>query len=97
MKSLKTHIVLFSALIYKKKYLLGIMRFLRFKRCAQGRVIPNNTSGSERSKLAFAYGRIPTLELIPKRRRLSAANKQLTYVLNLRGAERAGRTNKYVN
>jgi len=30
------------------------------------------------------------LELTPKGRRLQAANKQLTYVLTIRGKERAG-------
>ena len=51
-KSLKTNVVLFSALI-KRKYLRSIMKWLRVKRCVQGRVIPNNTSGSEKSKLAL--------------------------------------------
>ena len=52
MKSLKTNIVLLSALIYRK-YFPNIMRWLGVKRCVQGRVIPNNISGSERSKLAL--------------------------------------------
>ena len=52
MKSLKTDTVLFNALIYRQ-YLPRIMRWLRVKRCAQGRVTPNKTSGSERSICAL--------------------------------------------
>lgn len=57
-KSLKTNIVLFSALIYRKylpsiyelvSTLLREMAVFIVNRCVQGRLIPNNTSGSERS------------------------------------------------
>ena len=41
--------------------------------------------------MRVTYSRIPSLELVPKRRCLRATNKQMMYVLTIRGTERAGR------
>ena len=37
--------------------------------------------------MRITYSRIPSLELIPKRRCLWAVNKQVTYSLTIRGTE----------
>ena len=58
--------------------------------CAQARVTSKIPLG-QREVTRITYGRIPTLELIPKRRCLRAANKQMAYVLTIRRTERAGR------
>ena len=67
------------------------MRWLRVKRCVQGRVTPHNISGSERSKFASLTAEYQLWNLFQKKRCLCAANKQMMYILTIRGTERVGR------
>ena len=62
------------------------------KRCVQGRVTPNNTSGSERSKFASLAVEYQLWNLFQKKDACGQlSNKQMMYVLTIRGTERAGR------